>query len=244
MKGNYKMKWSEKLLCSSRRYFSISHIRSADELAKLSSEKEKDIINRPIGMIQSNVITSIIMSVAFLEANINEFFCDLHDKKKEFIKRDNRINNLDESIITRIKNMWKLEVPKTAKFNIIQKYNIALVLADKEEIDNNNSLYENIKTLIALRNSLTHYEPENIELFNSDEKVEIHKLGKNLKNKNFSLNPLLENSSNTFYPDKCLSSGCAKWACISSIEFVDNFSRRMNIIPHFDHIRNQLWVLK
>ncbi|MEN8906392.1 MAG: hypothetical protein ABF289_10590 [Clostridiales bacterium] len=38
------------------------------------------------------------------------------------------------------------------------------------------------------------------------------------------MNPLIKNSSNAFYPDKCLSSGCAKWACISSIEFVDNFA--------------------
>src|SRR5438445_12095015 len=63
-----------------RVYFSVQHIKSAECLALSCSEVEKNFDGKLTGGLlnaHSALVTgSIFMSVAFLEATINEFFAD------------------------------------------------------------------------------------------------------------------------------------------------------------------------
>lgn len=100
--------------------------------------------------------------------------------------------------------------------------------------------YQNVILLIKLRNDLVHYEPEWVKSPASDDfsDCDQHKYEKMLKGK-VSTNPLAGQGS-PYYPDKCLSYGCADWAVNSSIEFADDFFSRMDLISPYSHNRDKL----
>ena len=68
---------------------------------------------------------------------------------------------------------------------------------------------------------------------------EQHKLEKQLKGK-FVLNPFFENSSNPFYPYKCLSYGCAYWSILSSYNFVEDFYSKFGLNSNFKNLIEEL----
>ncbi|GAI67178.1 unnamed protein product, partial [marine sediment metagenome] len=57
----------------------------------------------------------------------------------------------------------------------------------------------------------------------------------------FSLNPLAADS-NTFYPHKCLSHGCAEWAVVSCEKFVTDFFTRMKIASVYGDLKSKLTI--
>ena len=68
--------------------------------------------------------------------------------------------------------------------------------------------------------------------------VTIQKLDKMLRGK-FTLNPMTV-EADTFFPDRCLSHGCASWAVYSSLKFADAFFVKMNLPIPYQHIRSRL----
>ena len=80
----------------------------------------------------------IFAAVSFLEAQITEMFSDAYEDKRDFI------HQLGDRILL-FAQMWKLEVPKTASFQILKKYEIALVLAQKQPFDRGGLIYQDTK---------------------------------------------------------------------------------------------------
>lgn len=175
------------------------------------------------------VTGAVLASVSFLEATINELFVDAQDKVPTVV------NQLHPEAISQMSEMWKLGVPKTASFKIMQKFQIALTLTRKPLFDAGKPPYQDVECLIKLRNALIHYEPEWTINSSDTEEISIQKLEKILKSK-FQLNPLA-GMGNSFFPDKCLGHGCAEWAVRSSIMFTDEFFLRMGLKPTYDHVR-------
>jgi hypothetical protein len=221
-----------------RTYYSIQHIQSAAIFARLSHDIEKaydgKFVNEVSTEHNSYVTASIFSTVAFLEATINELFVDAVDNPRS------SVHQLGPDVVKRMTNMWKLQVPKTASFRIPDKYNIALILAGKEPLDAGVSPYQDVALVIKLRNALIHYEPEWITTFSTleTEQAITQEFEKHLRGK-FPLNPMA-GVGNAFFPDKCLGHGCAKWAVVSGIQFVDEFFAQMSMIPTFDHVRLHL----
>lgn len=221
-----------------RSYFSIQHILSANffltQLIKfesgLSSESTDDeFIN------YRAFIVSIIMSCAsFLEATINEVFMDASENVNGVL------NDLNKNTIRLFSKMWKKGIPRTASYTIIDKYQIALALANKKEFDLGQTLTQNITLLIKLRNALVHFEPESVITKSTDESTQIkrQKLEQQLIGK-FEVNQFT-GKDNPFFPDKCLSSGCASWALNSCISFTDEFFMRLGIFPTYQRIKYML----
>ncbi|MDA3845644.1 MAG: hypothetical protein PF505_03740 [Vallitaleaceae bacterium] len=224
----------------SMKFFSNTHIQSAALSARLAYQCEQEHSDDTNSEVQLNhmifVINAIISSVSYLEANINELFVECSENKTGF-KSNLRTNMINDSVIEALERSWKLGVPRTAKFSILNKYDIALALAGIDSIDKSTSVYENADTLIKLRNSLVHYEPEWINDYLSDSEL-TNKMAKRLKGK-FDLNPLT-GEGNPFYPDKCLSHGCAEWAVKTSLEYVDNFSSMFGFIPRHSNVDSHL----
>ncbi|WP_222125190.1 hypothetical protein [Paenibacillus xylanexedens] len=80
-------------------------------------------------------------------------------------------------------------LPKTAKYSILEKYQIALTLADKNLFKKGVSPYQDVYLLIQVRNAITHYEPEWVTTESEfPEKITEQALEKKLKHK-FGLNP-------------------------------------------------------
>ena len=222
-----------------RSYFSIQHLLSASLFLKnlidfeiqLSPDTNDDEL-----LVHRALIVSIIMScVAFLEATINEIFMDSIEIPHGIIL------DLEEPAIKLFSQMWKNGIPRTAGYPIIEKYQIALTLASKNEFDLGTNLVENILLLTKLRNALIHFEPDSVvtkSLF-EPEKVKRQKLESQLKGK-FKLNQYT-GVNNPFFPDKCLSLDCALWAINSSLCFTDEFFMRLEILPTYQKIKHRIY---
>jgi hypothetical protein len=225
-------------------YLSLTHLLSSHHLTTLALQKEKEFLNDhkdsylkggefPKKLYyehQSFVIGSILTSVAFLEATINEFFSDMvrpHPRNKE---------GETEKLLER---MWKLGIPRTAYYPITTKYQIALTLSGKEQIPEDKEQFQSVSLLIKLRNALIHYEPEEIVIKASNQNdVEVHKFEKMFKGK-FPLNEIAlpEYSVFQYYPYKMLGYGCCNWALHGCLDFTDLFFSLLGEMPRYSDIR-------
>lgn len=238
---------------------SVSFLKSATRLAKKSSKiemKNKEWYPHPNLDLKNNKknnkkvcelaeetecysIASVVYAVMFIEAYINEIFC-----KAKFEKTDDCFSLLsDRIIVERLANLWEIDMqtPNQSKSTtysilddlkptILEKYQLALTVSDKELFHTGENLYQNIKILIDLRNAIVHYKPErwgnDIETSNG---WQHNKLQNKLRGKITTINPFIEETNNPFFPDKCFGYGCAKWAVQSSVEFVKEFSTKMEL---------------
>lgn len=220
-----------------RSYLSICHIHAAALFSRQCYLNEKKFkgVNQPKTNYNHDayVIGSLISATCFLEATINEFFCDIAEEVRT-IGGDPLLDKLSKKTINRIRELWRLSIPKTASYSILEKYQIALTLAEKETFEKGKNPFQDIALLIELRNALVHYEPEYIQdsIIGDKVEVKVHKFEKKLKGK-FELNPRAI-PYHAFYPDHCLSHGCTEWAVKSSIEFVKEFYKKLGTKYKYD----------
>lgn len=235
MEANDEVRIKESVSIAVRTYFSINHILSAAHFSRLSAKLEKSYTGKPSEDLHfenmAYVTGCIFAAVSSLEAMINELFTDIADHP------DSHLSIVGKRTGALMATMWNLGVPRTATYPILRKYQIALILADKEVLESDKQPYQDVDLLIELRNALIHYEPETVLAYSDEGKVDIQKFEKKLKGK-FSTNPLA--LGHAFFPSKCLGHGCAKWAVNSTIEFADEFFRRMGIPSPHDHVRARL----
>lgn|SRR6266487_605575 len=227
---------SDSIRVKSRHYFSLQHIQSAALFTRQCYQIEKNydrvFSNDLMADHWSYVTGAIFAAASFLEATINELFADTVDHPDGELA-----SHLEVATRQLMADMWKRDIPRTAHYQIIEKFQIALTLARKSLLDLSRSPFQDVQTLIIIRNDLIHFEP----VWTSIEAEKVHKRILSLQQeKKFALNPLITGALNPFYPDKCLGHGCAKWAISNSIEFVEDFFSRMGIPVLFDHIRSRL----
>jgi len=180
---------------------------------------------------EAYVTGCIFSAFSFLEATINELFSDTAENPDGFKELDKQIRDL-------MAYMWKRKILPRSR--TLEKYQIALILAQKKTFDKKIVPYKDVDLLRELRNALVHYEPEWITtiLEPEPEAITTQKLEKLLSGK-FPLNPMMgENES--FFPKRCLGHGCAKWAVNVSVKFVDDFFEKMGLTPPYNHIRSRL----
>jgi hypothetical protein len=221
-----------------RSYFSLQHLMSSiifyKKIIEIEKKFQKDYKTKSIDTHEiiehRSFCVSIVFSiVSFLEANINEFYMDSSDN------RDGIVVDLKNEEVELLKNLWQLEIPKTASYTIIEKYQIALTLLRKKQIPGDRNPLQSVDVLIKLRNSLIHYEPE-WEIL--DEKRAQINLSKKLDSK-FKLNKYAGEYASSF-PDKYLSADMCKWSIKSAIMFADLFYEKLEIIPLYEKIRNMI----
>lgn len=202
-----------------RAYFSSWHLNSAITLLDKVEEIENSHEGRNKFDVDhtSYVITSIISSVAFLEASINEIYQDVVDDHNGSYTKN--INKNTEIIM---KGVWSI----IERRGVLEKYQFALDASSLEEFKKGMSTYQNARLSILLRNELVHYKPES---FGGGEE---HDFANTLQGK-FQINPLMSNKSNPFFPEQCLGWGCAEWVLKSCLGFADDFFERMNITPNY-----------
>ncbi|MBI3240983.1 MAG: hypothetical protein HYZ49_01655 [Chloroflexi bacterium] len=225
-----------------RTYFSKQHIQSAQLFARLAAEIEQSYDGQAFQKLyvehRAYVTGSIFAAVSFLEATINELFSDTLDDQTNGIKL---VKEMDPDTSTLLANMWQF----SEQFNTLDKFQIVLLLARKTHFDKGMRLYQDVKDLIGLRNALIHYKPEWVWAepgrLTPEQNPPAHKMEKKLKAKKFQHNPLAAKKA-PYFPDKCLSYGCAKWAVASSFRFADEFFKRMELSSRLDDIRSEIIV--
>ncbi|PFG70500.1 hypothetical protein DM05_0816 [Pseudomonas poae] len=219
---------------SSRHYLSISHLSAAALFSQRAVVLEPLLTlgdsasNEGLREHTACVVTSIMLSVAFLEAVINELWADCSEGFDSA-----RIEGLQSSAV--MATLWRKSPLKRA--TMLEKYELALELNSKPELSRDASPYQDVKLLVELRNALVHYEPETI-LNSSDteeNKGAEHKFEKKLRGR-FEPNRLT-GPGNPFYPDKVLGAGCARWAIVSAVAFADRFFEKLGIPCMYGHVR-------
>jgi hypothetical protein len=216
-----------------RFYYSHYHIQAAALFARESAKLEREhgsnnAVSSDIFSQHRAYVTGCLFSAAsFLEAQINEIFTDAADDQRD------KIYKLGSRIYL-FREMWKLGIPKTASYSILEKYEVALALAEKGVLEHGAVVYQDVRLLVRLRNALIHYEPtSSTSTAESSQKLEQQFRGK------FVLNPLTGRKT-PFFPERCLGHGCAKWAVESSVKFVDHCLMRLEIEPVFNSVRTSL----
>ena len=220
-----------------RTYFSIQHILSTalflSEIEEYESLLDEEYSDDTFIKHRAFCVNAIFSAVSFLEASINELFMDAADN------RNGAIKDLADHEVEALAGMWKLNIPRTASFSIIEKYQIALTLLKKECFNLGSEPAQSVSILIKLRNSLIHYEPEWVTTQSVDEALlKQQKIEKFLRNK-FELNRFT-GKDNPFFPDKCFSAGLVKWAIDKVLEFTDSFYLNIGLIPPYEKLKNKL----
>lgn len=220
-----------------RTYFSIQHLLSADifqtEINKCEEDLELAYTEDMFIKHRALCVNTIFSVTSFLEASINELFMDSSDNRLGMVR------DLTDPEVATLADMWNLGIPRTANYNIIEKYQIALALLKREPLNPGIDPVQSVSVIIKLRNSLIHYEPEWVTTQNVNEAmVKQQKIEKYLMHR-FEINKYT-GKDNPFFPDKCLSSGLVKWAITNIVEFTDKFYTSIGLIPPYEKIRHKL----
>ncbi len=223
---------SESIKVISTYSMTIAYIQTAAHLCRQTSEiestGEKD--NRIEQL--SYAASSIINTVAFLEANINEFFAVVSDLSRKYY------DCIDESTRKMISDLRTMGIPKTASYSILDKYQIALTFLKLDRFDQGTDPFQSVKLLIQLRNQLIHYEIDEEVIYDSKESIPLTTWFKRFDGKFFPNNLSLPTCN--FLPTQLVGHGCCKWGIEKALELTDTFYNRIGVKPIYDHVRKNL----
>lgn len=196
----------------SRDRLSRHHIISAYHLAKSAEDIEVHGGDVPPGekwRYRAYVSSAVLSSVAYLSASINELYLEVR-----------KLSQSGEPGVRRELDLLMDAWPRISKVQVLQRYQLALAVADADQYNPDRMPYLDADNLVRLRDALISYDPEW-----DDERGKHHTLESRLQ-KRFPPSPLVS-SRRPWFPDRCLGSGCAKWAVETVQLFTNDFYRRM-----------------
>jgi hypothetical protein len=219
-----------------RTYFSVQHLLSCrsfiDEVEELESALDRAYSDEVFVRHRSLCTAYVFSAAAFLEASINELFMD-SDENKERLSLD-----LNENEVERLSSFWKRGIPRTASYTILEKYQIALTILDRQPLYQGTEPCQSISMILKLRNSLVHYEPEWVTTkSNQESEIKSGKFEGYFRGR-FAFNRFT-GADNPFFPDKCLSIGLMKWIHQNILSFSDVFYDRLSTIPPYEKVRHK-----
>lgn len=119
------------------------------------------------------------------------------------------------------------------KQSTLDRYEIILRILQKDTIEQAESIYQNAKLLVSLRNELTHYKSV------WTEEIDRRKLFKGLETLRLSP-PTFSSPDQNFFPHRCLGAACGTWAIKAAVEFLDAFYQRVGIPSRLDTSRKRI----
>lgn len=211
------------MIISMRSYLSTHHLWGAQHLAASAAEIEAQHQGRSRFDVRHRafVMSSIVESVSFLEAAVNEIFQDAWDAHSSYV------GHVPERMRERLRAYWRTAGDSASIFS---KYQVALGMLEREPLDVGAEPYQSAFLVVKLRNLLVHFKPETTSA--AEEQNIVRQLGTK-----FGENKLMSGSGNPFFPDKCLGAECASWAACSCKTFADQAFRRMEIVPNYQRVR-------
>ena len=198
----------------SRDKLSRHHIISANHFAKSAEVIEAhggDVPQSEKWQYRAFVSGAVLSSVAYLSASINELYLDVRKVSQEGQPQVRRELDL-------LLDAW----PRISKVQVLQRYQLALAVADADQYNPARMPYCDAENLVRLRDALLSYDPDW-----DDERGKHHSLEERLREK-FPPSPLVS-SRRPWFPDQCLGSGCALWAVETVQVFTNDFYRRMSL---------------
>jgi hypothetical protein len=190
--------------------FAVPHLFSAAHFSRRVGELERVNQGAVYGPffdeILANATASIFTAVASLEAYANELFID----------RSDHFPQLSREVADRF---WELYERK----EILRKFELAALLLNRTLPQAGESPVQDVKTLISLRNALTHFKPEW-----EDERSVHDKVSTQLQARRIEPTPFHTGESGLF-PRRWASHSCTKWAIRSCLEFDSRLSAQLGL---------------
>lgn len=188
------------------------HIISAHHFARSAEDIEAHGGDVPQGekwRYRAYVSAAVLSSVAYLSASINELYLEVR-----------KLSESEQPGVRRELDLLVEAWPRISKVQVLQRYQLALAVADADQYNASRMPYLDADSLVRLRDALISYDPEW-----DDDRGKHHTLESRLQKK-FSPSPLVS-SRRPWFPDQCLGSGCARWAVETVQVFTNDFYRRM-----------------
>lgn len=165
----------------------------------------------PANMHLSYTSGAIVLSCSVVEARLNELLFeaknDVHSPASEAFSRF-------------------FEAGLELKSGTLEKYQMALLGACREPFDRGLQPYQDVSLLFRLRNCLIHFEPRWGK--EQTEGNAYKSLRTGLDSRGIRENPLVD-PDYPFFPMRCLSYDCARWAVNTSHAFIYDFLCRMGL---------------
>lgn len=170
----------------------------------------------------------VLSTISFVDAVASEFVEDIYQDAE-------RVDQGSQSL-------FYPDINRTFRDNIVTassldsrlsrasppiKFNVLLDVMRLDEFDRTEDPLEPVVLLNRIRNELTHYSPKWVEGGPKNHTENEYGFEESLQDR-FDLNPLSA-PGNAFFPDQCMSFGCAEWATRNSRALVRHFGRRLNI---------------
>ncbi len=190
------------------------HLFAADDFAKrahaLEHRQPGHLTDDEICRHGAQVAGAVFAAAAFLEASIADLYLELKKLSESHanIRRE----------LAMLPRVW----PEIAGAPVLHKYQLALSVADADQYNENRSPFVDADTLIHLRDALLHYSPNWDDARGRGQSLE-ERLGEK-----FPENPFAASGA-PWFPDRCMSAGCATWALRAAQFFSDDFCHRMAI---------------
>jgi hypothetical protein len=171
---------------------------------------------------RSLVIGAVLTSVAFLEALLSASWDDL-----------GKLNGSPESWFRPRKNLARLAalgVPDILKLPLLTRFELTLAVSTSPPLDTGRSPYQDVQALILLRNSISHHKTQ-WDLYDTENPGSRPKVIRNLERSLRGRFPenAYSKGRRLFFPDRCLSGGCARWAVKSARDFAIEFFSHLGV---------------
>ena len=196
----------------SRDRLSRHHIISAHHFAESAEDIEAhggDVPPDEKWRYRAYVTASVLSAVAYMSASINELYLEVR-----------KLSQSGEPHVRRELDLLIEAWPRISRVQVLQRYQLALAVADADQYNPGRAPYLDADNLIKLRDALLSYDTEW-----DDERGKHHTLEARLQKK-FPPSPLVS-ARRPWFPDRCLGAGCAKWAVETVQVFTNDFYKRM-----------------
>lgn len=172
-------------------------LAAADRLASLAlAVHDEDVERTRRDEYRQFVLSAVVMSVASLEAALDNVLIDARDRANDFKSR----LELAKAIWPSAGTDGVLKVP------IRKKLDELVARAGGSPFEKGVRPYQDLDALLRLRNAIVHYTPE----WDTREGSEHKSLEEALKGR-FELSPY-EAKGSAFFPKRGISYGCAMWS--------------------------------
>lgn len=214
-------------------WYSMDHALTATLFSRKCRELEKNPGEAHAIEHRAYATASILASVSFMEASINELLASSSQDNLELGGGRGGLPQTEREALTALMNAWGQSGPST-----LNRIQLVLLLLQRQRFGTGVRPFQDVLEVVRLRNALVHYSPEwQIGVGASDEEAQQGIRGR-LEGR-FSENSFAP-KGNPFFPDRCLGHGCTEWAWVSVFELVDEFFKRIRVTPLYDQLREQL----
>jgi hypothetical protein len=211
-----------------RNYMATQHLWTARRETWLCRKREDQLLNDGNfdARHRSHAITAVLSAVAFLEAFINAVWQDAADSEPG--EQTHYTDGIPDDAMATMRELWNGKDKAERMLSLLSKYQVALVCAGHDRIDEGAEPFQSADVLVDLRDELVHFKPR---WYWSDE--DDARFVRSLKEK-ITQRENRQPIGQPWFPNKALGAGCADWACESSIAFAKTWHQRMALTHDFD----------